>query len=137
MRSRLTQFFLILAATLSMLASTVSACTCSHHEVEAEKVPSCHASHDEITESASDAQPDAFDEGCVCLNNSVSPYLIGNAGQRIAKLEKQTAATGLDFVFASRFREVDLKAVVPGRSESPIFLAAITPRAPSRAPPRL
>lgn len=86
------QFILILCCTLSLFASPVAACACSHHLEKSEaEAPSCHG-HSENTEvkheSAETIQTTISEGECFCIQPA--PKLIAKSEK--VRIEKQQTA---------------------------------------------
>jgi cytoskeletal protein RodZ len=141
----LKQFVLILCCVLSLLASSVSACICSHHQQQTEtEAPSCHSHTAEnvaaeqtndadspaktIIASASDA------DACCC----VQPAPKVAAQSETVKPEKQAAA--LTTTAAAPRADVFIVRIIPveNRLPKPLYLTdSFYNLSPGRAPPRL
>lgn len=129
----------VLLACVSLLASSISACACSHHQVHSNlKESSCHA-HSEMAEMPqADEHTDSSsaDQVCICVSKEPAAAAIksGNqpAGEKasallaavVVPLLADTLVLGSETVAAAFVR-----SVYPSR----IALGLL----PSRAPPRL
>jgi len=92
----LKQFVTSLLALLSLFVSTVSACTCEHHQAKTEtEPPSCHA-HPAKTETAQNHDADSpetiktsiSEAGCVCFQTAPKVF----AKSETVKFKKYAAA---------------------------------------------
>ena len=104
---RTKQAILSLLIVLSLFASSVAACSCSHHQEKAEAdTPSCHQ---HSMENHSDAMPmsaenfSAFDadDNCVCMQSAPRVF----AKSEVVKIKKQTAAILPNIVVSIKLTE--------------------------------
>ena len=121
---------------LALLASSVSACTCGHHEENAAEpaMQSCHSSHHS---AAADPNAKAVDSACICYVNLPPPFVIGKTGQKVVKLEKQFPAVLPDASFVPVARKTYGDVAHNFHSNTPISLSRALAFTPSRSPPRL
>jgi hypothetical protein len=83
---RIQQISLTLLTTLSLLASSVAACTCSHHQAEIKpEIPACHQ-HPEMAEMA-DRHGSAVENTSDCLAADDDCFCAENSRKIIAKFE--------------------------------------------------
>ena len=100
------QFSISLLTVLSLFATSVAACACSHHQVKTEtEVPSCHqVSHETEKENSPEtsgiqtSHQAAFDASCVCFTPS-APEAFGKS--ETLKIQKQAAlfASEIEIVY--------------------------------------
>lgn len=130
------QFILILCCTLSLFASSVAACACSHHlektEIEAQ---SCHehSENTEVKRGSSETIQTTISEGeCFCVQPA--PKLIAKSEK--VKIEKQQIAIltylPLQSTFAVRANPVKTDFVKPFYLTDSFYNLT-----PGRAPPVL
>lgn len=139
-RFRIKHLSVSILVTLSLFVSAVSACACSHHQLQeaAEKI-SCHSSsHDTPKPDGSVAANfDAFESGCSCFARTQSPAVISKSVDK--RYKSQLDAIGSNFTAVST--EPIFFAIGPRIEylENPALFAFGPPRAgkPARAPPIL
>ena len=129
---------------LSLLVSSASACTCSHHHaaVKAE-VSSCH--HSEMSEMADrhDAQFEntsfslTANDNCICSSDQLSSFVAANPiSKKFNRTETTTEAkqvgSGVEFQSTSAFAELSPEFV-----SDLSYSSTLKSLLPARAPPRL
>ena len=123
---------LVIVTVLALLASSVSACMCSHHKVEATpEAPSCHQ-HAEMAMTDNDTNCFSSDDDCVCAFASEQSV----AKSEAIKLKKQVALAGTETpVFAT---SIEIQPIVKIGFITPShFAAPLDDLSSSRGPPRL
>lgn len=140
---RLKKFAASLAIILSLVASSLAACSCSHHdEKTAETIsPSCHEhSHDEAQAEHQRRDGDSFEtiqtlisqNDCCCVQSAPKVY----AKSDTVKIEKQTLAGAsstppIETVFVSQIVAVKIEFHAPFHLTDS-FYNIKSPRAPPR-----
>ncbi len=129
--------FIVIA---SLLAASVSACTCSHHSIAAKPaVHSCHGMAEEMAPekdvAASDAN--AFETDCECAAHTAGPlFLAKSTGEKI-RFQKDVSASVPVIFDTARIDVSFFAAVAPVYPERAFYDRHFRVFAPSRAPPRL
>lgn len=131
--------FVSALAVLSLFVSSVSACTCAHHQQKVETTPACHVqSHSGHGESAqiTDAKT-SIDEGCTCFVNEPSPYILAKSGKKKVAHQGSMIAIPAQATFIEPvFNTVEV-SLPPTVADPDFYLSSLTVSKPSRAPPRL
>lgn len=137
---RAKQMIISLAAGLSLFATAVSACACSHHQPQLEtEPPSCHSSsHGEPTATAAEpAIPESFGTGCNCFVNLPSRAITAKSENKKSSVAKGPGLLAQAIVPT----DVVLWPLVgPSDGSGPPgvrFKGRSRTAGPSRAPPRL
>jgi hypothetical protein len=120
-------------ALLSLMVSSVAACSCAHHhDTEAIETDSCHH-HPDAGPSVGEKEIEA---PCVCLLNAPVPAIVFRSGIEITPFEH--AAVSPDQSLIS-FEPIFLAGSALDNSQSPTTFLSKRRYAsmPSRAPPRL
>lgn len=135
-RSR--RIFIAVLAVLSLLASSVSACTCSHHEGRAQAEPSCHLhSRGEERASTTNAAPQSFDPACECVPSKPVPAVISKSAKKASQPHEQIAASPIWHISLEPVAAVASDGSIV-RLDPPSFLSEyFSGLLPARAPPRL
>jgi hypothetical protein len=137
---KIKQVTMVLAAVLSLMASAVAACACSHHQVSAAPVEiSCHDASHETSQPQNDVdQPspgDQVETGCNCFVQERSPSLSSKA--RIPNDSSSEAPVDQQVL---ELRQVLVAEPAATANYSPpitYYDLLRGTRAPARAPPRL
>jgi len=125
-------------AVLSLFATSVSACNCSHHVEQVQtEVPSCHSHSHQANSGAKGSSSRSLDAPCECLLAKPAPAIIAKSEKK--KLQLQKAVT--DPLAASvGFEQPHLSAVASATvtpNDPLTYLSRHLGLLPSRAPPRL
>lgn len=146
MRGRkLKRFSLVLCVMLSLLASPVAACACSHHETAAvvdeavESSTSCHSSpsaEETKSETARQTQSDEINQSdfssgdCFCIESAAPEFF---SKSETVKVEKQIIA----FIATPQFVKIQAIKIVSASNFTPPFYLSDSfyNLTPGRAPP--
>ncbi|HEX8251158.1 MAG TPA: hypothetical protein VF599_23490 [Pyrinomonadaceae bacterium] len=139
----LKQFSLILGLMLSLVASSLGACVCSHHQEKAKtEAPSCHsqaaedAADDAEQTNETDSPAETVTGGDACCCVQPAPKVVTKS--ETVKPEKQTAA--LPTAATAPATIVFAAQVIPAQNylPKPLYLTdSFYNLSPGRAPPRL
>ncbi|MEP7076794.1 MAG: hypothetical protein ABI878_13390 [Acidobacteriota bacterium] len=134
---KLAMLTLSVVAVLSLLAGSVSACTCSHHEEKAKtERPSCHSHTHEQAVSPENDSTRSFDAECECLTAKPLPAIVAKSDKKNADLHSESVLTG-DGAGVPEFVSVRIASAAIS-SPQDVYLSAEPYRLlPARAPPRL
>jgi len=126
-------------AVLSLFASSVSACTCTHHVEQAKaESPSCHSHTHRESSTPTNASPTSVDSLCECLLAKPAPAIIAKSEKKKLPLQRDAGETSAEPVkfnlpgFAN-----DVSVVETTKYLSNYLTRHFTGLLPSRAPPRL
>ncbi|MEP6847940.1 MAG: hypothetical protein ABI999_03725 [Acidobacteriota bacterium] len=136
-RQKLAELAFAAVAVLSLLAASVSACTCSRHteRVDAE-LPSCHSHTPGPMASAKNASTRSYNAECECLTAKPLPAIVAKSDKKNANLDSESVLTA-DRVGVSEFVSVPIASAAID-SPQDVYLSAEPYRLlPARAPPRL
>ncbi len=135
--SKLKQFALGLCVVLSLFASSVAACGCSHHRENAKAdAPSCHqdSAHQEMPMSPLNSAAFEQTDCCVCVQAAPRAY----AKSEIVKIEKQAIAAIAPRVSVSTQTIAVVPTIESVYFPKPLYLSDPFYKIKSpRAPPRL
>ena len=139
---KLKQVLVGILASLSLFVSTISACSCSHHQVK-QKTETAASCHEHSTETGRNRVVDSTDESneksitgdyCVCLQTVSKVF----AKSERVKIEKQTAAAVLTFKQVFESAGVRQSAAEKIDFIKPFYLSdSFYNLSPGRAPPVL
>ncbi len=140
MRSaKIQQFVGSLIAVLSLFASSISACACSHHQPKTENnPPSCHEHSAETKAEQSQEtstekfQPVVSESGCICLQ--LAPKAVAKAEN--IKVEKNLTSVSLETPIEINFVASNAAAKFDF-SKPPYLSDSFYNLSPGRAPPIL
>jgi len=137
--NRIRHILIAAFAALSLFASSVSACSCSHHLEQAKtETPSCHFHSHEASPTVQNASPASADAPCECVLVKPSPAIIAKSEKKKLRLEKNAGET---WVEPAKFKLPDLAndvaVVEPPNDPSNYLTRHFTGLLPARAPPRL
>ena len=139
MANRVFKSIVIAVACLMFLASSVSACACSHHVVKAEPdLPPCHAAAHKSTAASVDPNADGHhvDTACTCFIRDAMPFVASKSDSKNLKsvpLVKGQNAPESEYAREGCFAlQIVFTPGLPSRYDRTLDLSA-----PSRAPPRL
>ena len=136
---RLQLFSVCMLAALSLVASPVSACMCSHHESAAEVT----APHHEHSRTADHANPDdsagldrstcaESSDGCVCAE--VTPKTLAKA--KIVKIQKESAVMPIIPSLSPPLATASVQIAMPFPFTVLRLYGNSPPSIPARGPPR-
>jgi len=133
------QILIAALAVISLFASSVSACNCSHHvEQTQNEGPSCHSHSHQTNSAAKTASSASADAPCECILLKTAPAIIAKSEREKTTPQKQIADV---LVQSAEFeqRHVAVADVVSVTStDAPSDLSHyLSGLLPSRAPPRL
>src|SRR5258708_37479100 len=137
---KMQRIFIAAFTVISLLASSVSACTCSHHQGQAKvEASSCHShSHNESTfEIQNNATSQSVQFPCECILAKPALAIIAKSDMRKSALqpdailsETQVPSFEREIVIAAVSSKAEFdKSAYPSKRPSGLV--------PSRAPPRL
>jgi hypothetical protein len=137
---KMQRIFIAAITLISLLASSVSACTCSHHQERAKvEASSCHShSHNESTlEIQNNATSQSVQSPCECILVKPAPAIIAKSDKRKSALQPDAVLS--ETRVPSFEREIVIAAVLPGVEIDQSAYPSKRPSGlvPSRAPPRL
>jgi len=139
-KKRLQNILIALVAMVSLFASSVSACTCSHHPEQAEtETDSCHAHshHDEMSADQDQASLVSVESQCECVLAKPVPAVATKSSKKSESPQQDAAHSEL---FAPSFQRAMLLPAVSAkitRSDSRFLSKHLERLIPARAPPRL
>jgi hypothetical protein len=130
----------VLAAVLSLFASTLAACGCSHHQTAAVPVEtSCHGTSHEAPKPAEafgqTASGDKVETGCRCFANESGPSLFSKS--RVATDSSNETPVDLGVFDVNRVLVANSAGTLNYYSATEHYDSCHGTRAPARAPPRL
>lgn len=131
MRPRFWHFAFAMLTAVSLMAASVSACACEHHETfRKDHVPSCHE-HQAADQPAAETANAADTAACSC----VEPAPKASSKADSLKFKKHFHAAAGPLSISSH---VEMQpAAVPAESAVPAFVSAGSQAAkPTRGPPR-
>jgi len=134
MTASVKQFLVALLAAVGMMAATVPACACAHHQPKAEikaKASSCHHQTEKPTKE--NAENDSFcsSDGCICA----APQTIAVEKSNSVKIKKHV-------VLADEKKPVEITPISLLTAPAVYLAAVVEPETPSfnfprhRGPPR-
>jgi hypothetical protein len=138
--SRLQNLLIALLAMASLFASSVSACTCSHHPEQAEtETDSCHAHshHEDASADQTQASLQSVESQCECVLAKPAPAAIAKSSKRNVSVQPDASHSEL---FVPSFQRAMLLPAVFAkitRSNSNFLSKHLESLIPARAPPRL
>jgi hypothetical protein len=133
----------ILIAALAMMglfASSVSACTCSHHQEPVKtETPSCHShSHSETAAVGPNAASKGIDSPCKCVLAKPAPAIVSKSDKKRSQLQKEVADADIQTISFERESLVANASTAAILFSSEAYLSKrISGLLPARAPPRL
>lgn len=135
-RKLIKQSAFVLLASVSLLASSVSACACSHHSLRTEKKTSCH-SHAEPSRAHRASEKSGstcINETCVCVQREPVTASV-KSGDKVSDVKNQHLAAELFHL--SFQRETTRTNTLPVGHSPPQLSSIVLGNLPARAPPRL
>jgi hypothetical protein len=126
-------------AVLSLFASSVSACTCSHHVEQAKaESPSCHSHTHRESSTPTNASPTSVDSLCECLLAKPAPAIIAKSEKKKLQLQKEIAETKVEPMEVGKPIPISVNPVSLVLNDPSIYLTRhFACLLPARAPPRL
>ena len=140
MNFRLKQIGSALIVIASLVAASVSACTCAHHSIAAQPVVhSCHGMAEEMApeKGAVTSDASAFETDCECAAHTAGPLFLAKSANEKIKFQKDISATVSVVFDAARIDISVIASVAPVYPERAFYEEHFRVSAPSRAPPRL
>ena len=138
-KKRLQNILMSLLAMASMFASSVSACTCSHHQEQAEAETSCHAQshYQDASVEQTSASSKSLESSCECVLVKLAPAVIARSDKKDSLPQPDAKPPELQNSSFDTGTIVTLVSTTIERSELYFPSNRLTGLIPARAPPRL
>ena len=139
-KKKIQRIFIAALAVMALCASSISACTCSHHQeqVKAEE-PSCHSHshHKDASAEQGAAFSKSLESACECILAKPAPAVISRSDKESKPPRPDAAPSELHNPSFERNAIISTVSAKIERAETAFPSKILTSLLPSRAPPRL